>query len=67
MAALPKLAMMPGPAIEPELKAWIDRVIVPALVKAYLRGTSAENSLARPAVVSDNRARPLVSAEGSKR
>ncbi len=67
MAAVPKLAMMPRPAITPEMKAWIDNVIVPALVKAYLRETGQENSLARPTLVSDNLARPLVSAEGSKR
>jgi hypothetical protein len=67
MAAVPKLAMMPRPAVEPEMKAWIDNVIVPALVKAYLRETGRENSLARPTLVADNLARPLVSAEGSKR
>jgi hypothetical protein len=67
MAAAPKLAMMPRPAIDPEMKVWIDNVIVPALVKAYLRETGQENSLARPTLVSDNLARTLVSAEGSKR
>jgi len=50
-------------AIDPAVKGWIDRVIVPALVKAYLR----ENSLALGDELSDNRTLTLVSAKGSKR
>ena len=67
MASVSKLAMMPEPEIDPELKAWIDLVIVPALVKTYIREARAENYLARPTLVADNLARPLLSAEGSKR
>lgn len=36
MAALPKLAMMPGPAIDPELKEFIDECLVPMLVRDAL-------------------------------
>lgn len=62
-ALKPELCEPLSAPIDPTVKGWIDRVIVPALVKAYLR----ENSLAPKTDLSDNRALTLVSAKGSKR
>ena len=41
--------------LTPELKAFIDRAIVPALVKAYLAEAPSENTLASHDSSSDNR------------
>jgi hypothetical protein len=55
MATAPKLVtMQPRPAakdspLTPELKDFIDRAIVPALVCHYLAEVDAENKLAKPA------------------
>jgi hypothetical protein len=52
MATAPKLAMMkPRPApkgspLTPELKDFIDRVIVPILVRDYLSGIAQERQIA---------------------
>jgi hypothetical protein len=67
MASISKVVTMPHPAIQPEVKDWIDHVIVPALIKAYLAERAQENLLAPVASVSDNRALKLVSAKGSRR
>jgi len=42
----PKLPAKPSP-LTPELKDFIDRAIVPALVKQYLAETEAEKDLAK--------------------
>jgi hypothetical protein len=50
-----KLVTMPAKStrdpspLTPELKAFIDTAIVPALVKQYLAEADAENKLAKPA------------------
>jgi hypothetical protein len=55
MANTPKLVTMrPRPEakdspLTPELKDFIDRAIVPALVRQYLAETEAEGELAKPA------------------
>ena len=56
MASAAKLARSNGSGadaetlrIDPAIKAWIDRVIVPALVKAYIREEALEKYLAPPA------------------
>ena len=46
MAAAPKLAMMPGPTIEPELKEFIDECLVPILVREALAELQQENHVA---------------------
>lgn len=52
MASAPKLARMQAAAIEPDLKAFLDEVLVPMLVRDALRELAAENTLAsvKPAV-----------------
>jgi hypothetical protein len=55
MATAPKLVRIrPKPPaknspLTPEMKDFIDRAIVPALVKQYLAEVDAENKLAKPA------------------
>ncbi len=45
MASAPKLVKV-APAIEPELKGFIDEVLVPALVRSALNDLAAEKALA---------------------
>lgn len=46
MSAQKKLVLVPGPAIEPDLKAFIDQVLVPMLVADALKELSDEIRLA---------------------
>jgi hypothetical protein len=46
MAKTSKLATMPGPAIEPELKEFIDKCLVPILVREALTELQQENHVA---------------------
>ncbi len=50
-------------ASSPELKAWLDNVIVPALLKQYMAEMQREKPCARAEPVKDSAAIP-VSAEG---
>ena len=44
MATALKFVRESGTGIDPEVKSWIDNVIVPALVREYLTETQRENS-----------------------
>jgi hypothetical protein len=46
MPAQTKLAVLPRPEIEPDLREFIDQVLVPILVRDALQKLSAENLLA---------------------
>jgi len=37
--------------IDPELKSWIDNVIVPSLVREFLAGQAKEEAVPRPQIV----------------
>jgi hypothetical protein len=52
-------------ALTPELKAFIDRAVVPTLVKAYLKQTVSKNVLALSPEEIDNRPRSLILPEES--
>lgn len=64
----PNHAMLPAKrsALTPELKAFIDSAIVPALVKAYLAEAVTGDTLASDDVPSDNRAVAVASTEGNR-
>jgi hypothetical protein len=49
MSSPKKVGAFPSPAIEPELREFIDELIVPMLVQAGLRDIAEENRLASPA------------------
>ena len=53
MAAKTNLVALPRPEIEPELREFIDQVLVPILVRDALQKLSVENQLA-----------PVLSIEG---
>jgi hypothetical protein len=50
MAATRKPSTVPTAAIEPELREFIDTLLVPMLVGAALRDLAEENRLALPAL-----------------
>ena len=52
-----------GNGLSPELKSWIDSVIVPALVREYVAEMQREKTCIRAEPVKDSAAIP-VSAEG---
>jgi hypothetical protein len=64
MATAIKFAPVKGKALTPELKAFIDLAIVPALVRAYLADAASENALASNDMSAENRAVEYVSIEG---
>jgi hypothetical protein len=41
-----KLVKMPGPKIDPDLKEFIDEILVPTLVRDALKKLSTENHIA---------------------
>jgi hypothetical protein len=47
MSAQKKIAIVPGPVIEPDLKAFIDRVVIPILVREFLAGPQGEKKIAK--------------------
>lgn len=54
MAALPDLTRVSRARLDPNLREWIDRVIVPILVHEYLAQMGDENRLAsKPANVAN--------------
>jgi hypothetical protein len=64
VAAAIKLAPTKRSELAPELKAFIDRAIVPALVKVYLAEATAGDTLASDDVSSANRAVSCISNKG---
>jgi|HubBroStandDraft_6_1064221.scaffolds.fasta_scaffold190033_4 hypothetical protein len=48
MSSSKKLVALPYPELEPELREFIDEVLVPMLVSDALKDISAENQLAPP-------------------
>jgi len=62
----PAGAAQESSALAPELKVFIDRVIVPTLVKKYLEEHPRENVLAVTVKQIDNRVRKAASSERGK-
>jgi hypothetical protein len=48
MSSSKKLVALPCPELEPELRVFIDEVLLPMLVRDALNDMSAENQLAPP-------------------
>jgi hypothetical protein len=64
MAKEPTTTPLRSRPMTPELKAFVDRVIVPTLVKTYLERHSSENVLALVEEEIDNQPRSFISSEG---
>jgi hypothetical protein len=54
MSSPKKVGAFPSPAIEPELREFIDELLVPMLVRAALLDIAEENRLASPALAVAN-------------
>jgi hypothetical protein len=56
-----------GAKLSPEMREWVDRVIVPALLREYLAEKKAGNCLANPAgAMAQSQTTDRLSAEGVK-
>jgi hypothetical protein len=65
MATAPKLVSPPSALLDPQVKSWIDNVIVPAMVREFLEQSESNSSKSTTPVVEcfDGRA---FSREGRK-
>ena len=63
MVTAPKLVSPRDAEIDPEVKAWIDRVIVPALMRAWLEARGEETAFLRLKIELDLREHSEASAK----
>ena len=66
MATALKFVQESGTGIDPEVKSWIDNVIVPALVREFLEDRAKEDSVLRLKIVAKSETDKAVSHGGSK-
>ena len=66
MATALKFVRESGTGIDPEVKSWIDNVIVPALVREFLEDRAKEDSVLRLKIVAKSKTDKAFSQGDSK-
>ena len=66
MATALKFVRESGTGIDPEVKSWIDNVIVPALVREFLEDRAKEDSVLRRKIVAKSKTDKAFSQGDSK-
>jgi hypothetical protein len=66
MATALKFVRDPGTGIDPEVKSWIDNVLVPALVREFLEDRPKEDSVPKLKIVAKSKTDKAFSQGDSK-